>query len=911
MSIAPNPPGATVRLQFHRDFTLEDARATVPYYAALGISHIYASPLLAARAGSIHGYDVIDPTRINPELGGLDALRRLVTTLRAHGMGLILDIVPNHMAASVENPWWREVLEWGRDSRHATTFDIDWDTPDPELHGRVLLPVLDRPLDEILSAGDIALHHERDDGRIDVAVGAQRFPLAASAYAQVLGTSGLTALAREFAAATPGPQFDRALAALRECAQTTTGHEAIDHVLAQYSPASAAGREHLETLLARQPYLLAPWSQAWRRINWRRFFDINDLVAIRPARPEVFDAAHALVLDLYAQGLIDGLRIDHIDGLLDPGGYCRRLRGQLAALESRRPPGAPRGPAYLIVEKILAAEELLRAQWPVEGTTGYEFMDQASAVLHDQAGAAPLARLWQEVAGADDYAAQALAARRQMTLQNFSADLDANVRALQALAAATGDATAEDDLRAALVELIVHFPVYRTYAKPGDADPRDAEVLASAARAADASTASHSRRTMALLQRWLSGDTPADAGDEAALAIARFQALTPPVAAKAIEDTAFYRYGRLLSRNEVGADPDHFALSVEAFHTACERRRRDTPYTLLATATHDHKRGEDARARLAVLSEIPDAWADQVHHWRRINGNRLGTSDGDPAPEPTDQLMLYQTIVGAWPLQMRATDREAIRKFTERIGQWQSKALREAKSRSSWSHPDNAYEAACAEFLQACMSSSDFLDSVSGFVALIAPAGALNGLSQTLLRLTTPGVPDLYQGTEFWDFSLVDPDNRRPVDLVAREAALQHPEAITDLLAGWTDGHLKQQLIARVLRARQEHPGLFRDGSYRPLTVRGSQAEHAIVFQRDDGANAAIVIAPRLPWPLLGADARTPHVDASCWHDTAVDLPTGNWRDVVCQRERRFTGSTPLREVLDRGPVALLLKKAR
>ena len=908
MSSVPNPPRATVRLQFHRDFTLDDARVSVPYYAALGISHVYASPLLAARAGSGHGYDVVDPTRINPELGGLHALRDLVTALRAHGMGLILDIVPNHMAASVQNPWWREVLEWGRDSRHATTFDIHWETPDPELHGRVLLPVLERPLDTVLSAGDIALRHERDDGRLDVAVGAQRFPLAASAYAQVLGTSGLTALAREFAAASPGPQFERALAALRECAQTPTGREAIDHVLARYSPASAAGREHLEKLLARQPYLLAPWTQAWERINWRRFFDINDLVAIRPDRQEVFDAVHALVLDLYAQGLVDGLRIDHIDGLLDPRGYCRRLRERLAALEGQRPDEAPRGPAYLIVEKILAPGEALRADWPVDGTTGYEFMDQASAVLHDPAGAVPLARLWEEVAGAHDYAELALAARRQMTLQNFSADLDATVRALQAMAAATGEAIDAADLHSALVELIVHFPVYRTYARPGNVDPRDALVLASAARAAECNMADSNRSTIALLQRWLSGDTPAGASDEAALAIGRFQALTPPIAAKAIEDTTFYRYGRLLSRNEVGAEPDHFALSVEAFHGACERRQRDTPHTLLATATHDHKRGEDVRARLAVLSEMPGTWSEQVRHWRRLDAKRLVTINGVRAPDPADQLMLYQAIVGSWPPWMGATDEDAIRSFTERICQWQRKALREAKRRSSWSHPDDAYEGACADFLRAGMSSREFLDAVSSFVALIAPAGALNGLSQTLLRLATPGVPDMYQGTEFWDFSLVDPDTRRPVDGFARERALQHPESIAALLAGWTDGHLKQQLIARVLRTRRQHPGLFRDGGYRPLLLRGRHAVHAIAFQREYGAQVAVVVVPRLPWPLLGAETRAPHIAAHCWQDTALDVPPGNWRDVICGRQYHLPGRATLREILKAAPVALLLR---
>ena len=925
----PQPPRATARLQFHPGFTLDAAVAVVPYLARLGISHVYASPLLAARSGSSHGYDVVDPTRINPELGGMPALRRLVAELRSHGMGLILDIVPNHMAASVENRWWRDVLEWGRDSPYSHFFDIDWAFPDPKLHGRVLVPTLGRPRNDLLAEGDIELqlaseapdaeaaspHSQSWLDRIHVVTAGQRFPLAASAYALVLSAEeSLADLAEQFAGSTSGSSFEAALAALHERAANDDGRKALDAALARYAPTSPEGLQRLDQLLASQPYLLAPWSQAWHRINWRRFFDVTDLIAIRPDRPGVFEAAHARVLQLYAEGLVDGLRIDHIDGLIDPAGYCRQLRENLRAVESLRPAEAPAGPAYLIVEKILAPGETLREDWDVDGTTGYEFMDQVGALLHDPDGAEPLKRFWQSLAGARTYAAHVLDARRQMTTENFEADLDATVRAVRALARQDDDAdSGVKELREALVELIVHFPVYRTYADVTGADRVDTRVLEHAAAAARKSGAAFDKDAMALLLRWLSGDAPDDAQEEAARVITRFQRLTPPIAAKALEDTTFYRYAPLLSRNEVGAEPDHFALSVNDFHAACARRRRSTPHTLLATATHDHKRGEDARARLAVLSEMHVDWPAQVTSWRTLNAacrSRVGSTE---APDPVDEFILYQTLVGAWPLDLDATDADAVATFAARVGEWQRKALREAKRRSSWAEPNEAYESACQRFLDSCLSlhgGCDFLTGLANFVRLIAPAGALNGLTQTLLRLTTPGVPDLYQGSEFWDFSLVDPDNRRPVDYEARKDALSDPARPAVLLNGWTDGRIKQRLVACALAARSAQPDLFAHGSYRPLTLGGTCASRAIAFLRQHQDESVVVVATRLAWPLLGPEAMSPHVAPAHWKDSTVELPSGDWEDVLSGRVHRSQGSLALRTLLETFPAALLVKRA-
>jgi malto-oligosyltrehalose synthase len=721
-------PSATLRLQFHRGFTFADAQALVPYFARLGVSHLYASPIAVARPGSQHGYDVIDPTRINPELGGEAGLMALSSALRAAGMGLILDIVPNHMAADTANAWWADVLRQGRASRFAQWFDIDWDADD-----KVLLPLLGRPLDEVLSDGEL---HRDDD---------------AFKY------------------------FSYRL------------------------PAVEGGLE-------RQHWRLAWWRSAGDRINWRRFFDINELVCLRMELPEVFEAVHALPLRLHAECVVDGLRIDHIDGLTDPASYCRALRARL-------------GPAaYLVVEKILLGGETLPAAWGCDGTTGYDFMDEVDALQHDPAGERVLAEAWATLSGRPaDFAAEEEPARREILARSFGAQLDA-------CAAAFADGElARPLLRRVLGELLAHFPVYRTYGRDG--------VLSAADRAVLQRAAAGARRTCLATDRWAIDPLVARFAErDRGLAVARFQQLSAPIAAKAVEDTGFYRYGRLLSRNDVGFDPATFALDADAFHRRMLRRRDEWPRALLATATHDHKRGEDVRARLALLSGMATEWTNLQRDW--VEASRALCREA--APGPGDIALLLQTIVGAWPFDLDAGDREGRYAFAERLIAWQQKALREAKLASDWAAVDEAYEAAARHFTLALVAEAalpDLLQQIASFVQRIAPAGAVNGLAQCLLRMTVPGVPDLYQGTEFWDLSLVDPDNRRPVDWRRRERG-PLGEKLSVLAENWRDGALKQALIARVLGLRQRLAPLFEDGDYRPVRLDGPLADAMIAFVR-------------------------------------------------------------------------------
>ena len=755
-------PRATVRLQFHRGFTFADAEALVPYFARLGASHVYASPIAVARPGSMHGYDVIDATRVNPELGGEAALRSLSAALAAAGLGLILDIVPNHMAADTANGWWADVLRHGRASRYARFFDIDWDIEDPDLHDKVLLPILGRPLEETLAAGEIELADE-------LRYFSHRLPLAP-------GRSG----------------------SLRDV---------LDH----------------------QHYRLAWWRSAGDRINWRRFFDINELACLRMEEPEVFEAVHALPLRLYAEGLVDGLRIDHVDGLTDPARYCRTLRRRLDAIG--------RKPAYLVVEKILLRGETLPPEWPCDGTTGYDFMNDVSALQHDPSGETRLAEAWASLSGRTaDFASEEQAARREIVARSFSAQLEACAAALP-----PGEVT-RPTLRRVLTELLVHFPVYRTYGAAGVFSPVDRAVLQ---RAADGA-----RKTCLATDRWaVEAVLRLFNSPVSKAAVARFQQLSAPVAAKSVEDTAFYRYGRLLSRNDVGFDVETFSIDAATFHARVAARAASHPHAMLATATHDHKRGEDVRARLAVLSAMANEWATLQAGWMKAS-QPLRTGE---APAGGDVAMLLQTIVGAWPLDLDPADRAGRTEFAERVAAWQQKALREAKLFSDWAEVDQAYEDAARRFTLALIADGalpDLLEDIAAFVRRIAPAGAVNGLVQCLLRLTVPGVPDLYQGTEFWDFSLVDPDNRRPVDFSARAAALADDD-LPALAAHWRDGRLKQALIAELLALRRRVPELFAEGSYEPVAVDGAGADSMIAFVRRRGEHWLLVAAPRLPSGLL------------------------------------------------------------
>jgi (1->4)-alpha-D-glucan 1-alpha-D-glucosylmutase len=873
------PLRATLRLQFHKGFTLEHAVPLVPYFARLGISHIYASPLLAARAGSMHGYDVVDPTQVNPELGGEPALRRLVSTLREHNMGLILDIVSNHMAVGGnDNPWWLDLLEWGRLSPYGEFFDIQWHSPDPLMEGQLLLPFLGSDYGVALQDGTLKLHFNAQTGGFHVEHYDHHFPICPNDYGELLKSEdALKSLADRFSALSY--QTDAHSLAmplkeeLRQLAIDPAIAEAIENNLKHYDSTSEEGFHKLHQLLERQSYRLASWRTAADDINWRRFFDINELGGLRVERPAVFEATHGKIFQLIAEGLVDGLRIDHIDGLADPRGYCRKLRRRVDLL-------APGRHLPIYVEKILGAGETLHRDWAVDGTTGYEFMNQLSLLQHDPDDEYVLGDLWQRrTERPAAFIEEAQLARQQILNGSLASDCESVAQAL--LQVARDDLMTRDltlgAIRRVLQALIVHFPVYRTYISAMGRSEQDDVFFQQAMDGARQTLSEADWPVLDCVAAWLGG-TPwrrKPRGRSRKIlkhACVRFQQLTSPAAAKAVEDTALYRSAVLLSRNDVGYNTEQFSAPVSDFHAVNQQRLDEFPDNLLATATHDHKRGEDTRARLAVLSERSHWYAEQIELWRAL---ARPVRVDEQMPSSGDELILYQALLGSWPLQLRDDDQAGFADYAKRIWQWQQKALREAKLQSSWSAPNEAYENAAQAFTEKLLTGEEgelLRAALSKTVNSIAAAGALNGLAQTLLRMTVPGVPDLYQGNEFWDFSLVDPDNRRPVDYAAREQALEVPLPSGELLANWRDGRIKQALIAEVLNLRAEHAELFRRGTYQALEVLGSQAHNVLAFAREHEGNQAIVIVPIRCATLLENGA-VPQVDALRWGDTRVVLP--------------------------------------
>ncbi len=915
-------PRATARVQLNAGYTFDDARACLPYFQELGISHLFVSPILTARAGSMHGYDVVDHGQVSAELGGEEGLRRLVAELHAQGMGLVVDVVPNHMAVGkADNARWLDVLEWGRESRNARFFDIDWDRVDPLLTDRVLAPFLGESCGEAVAAQRLELRFDAMRGRFFIAYADHVFPIAPAQY-RLLLTGG--ELAADFALAMAQPRgdarhtaFEQATARLARANVEDEGVRAvIARTLERFSCATPSGQALMQRLLDRQHYRLAWWRTAADEINWRRFFDVTELAGIRVEDRAVFESAHAVLLRLYAEGLIDGLRIDHVDGLADPRAYCRQLRSRL-----RRE--RPRQACYVVVEKILAQGEKLAADWQVDGTSGYSFMNEVGALLHDERGHARLTQFWNRHEGGASFAEEEERARRRIPRELFVAEFAACALALHAVAReqpATRDWTL-DAIRRVLAELLAHFPAYRTYADGRGRSTEDARIMRLAVDAAAQTCRPSEIALLQLVDAWLGGEAPKDVPRVAARrarmrAIARFQQLTSPVAAKSVEDTAFYRHGLLVSRNEVGSDPRQFSLSIENFHALCADRRDRYPHALLATATHDHKRGEDVRARLAVLSETADAWVETVGRWRRFN-EALRVQDGRAAPDEVDEYLLYQTLVGTWPMNLETTDRDGLAAYAERLAAWQLKAVREAKRHSSWNAPDAAYEQGCRAFLDAVLDpakSSTFLQSLASFVDEIAPTGAVKGLSQTLLRLTCPGVPDLYQGTEYWDLSMVDPDNRRAVDFDARRESLGRATPLAELLANWRDGAIKQRLVERVLDCRRQDPELFARGEYLALQLGGRLAQQFIAFLRRHGRRCLLVVAPLHvhPYTRRGRDLRLP---PQALLDTAVLLPPelrdSDWDDVLERRPRLPAGERlVLATVMDGWPLAVLRSTA-
>lgn len=979
-----NVPRATARLQFHKDFMFDQATALVPYYARLGVSHLYTSPILKARPGSTHGYDCVDVGLVNPELGGEDALRRLAEAIHEAGMGLVVDIVPNHMGIGSHNAWWQDVLLWGPDSRYAHYFDIDWYSSDPALRGKLLAPFLGAGYGETLASGDLMLALDDEAPGFEARYFTNRFPIAIADHAAILDGTGHAEMheaARLFERVAEIGDLprndlrerdallerrDKLLANARTllaiALKSDGARDALDRSIARHATSTSEGRARLHALLENQSYRLASWRAAADEINWRRFFEVTDLAGIRVERDDVFDAMHATIFRLYRDGVIDSVRVDHVDGLADPRAYCRELQRRLEGLQRERPASRWTRP-WIVVEKILAAHEDLRGDWKIDGTSGYDFMNEVGALLHDPQGAEPLAAFW---SGATlrpaDFRTEQTAARRQILAENLAAEFNAAARALHRVARADIDTRdiALIAIQRALTELLVQFDVYRTYCDGRGRSAADTQVIVGALRAAHETVRPSDRTVLAWLDHWLGSDatdevpdvvpqtTTRRQRDERRQAITRFQQLTPPLAAKSVEDTAFYRYGRLISRNEVGSDPGEFALTVDEFHAKCLRRAAAFPNAMLAIATHDHKRGADTRARLAVLSEMPQRWIATLRRWMLLNtsiehraeqveeaiaehapmtppaglaAKAHAVAESAAVPLPEDQIMLLQTLIGAWPIELAGTIapsmQDQVDAFVERVAAWQVKALRETKRPSDWSMPNDTYEATCGAFLDRIMDigSSAFLHEAAAFVASIGPAAALNGLVQAALHLTVPGVPDLYQGTEFWDFSMVDPDNRRPVDFAARQVALATDLDVATLLGTWRDGRIKQALIAKLLAVRTERPDLFASGDYQPLTIEGAQAANVLAFMRRQGSDRMLVVVSIHVAGFLDTSDR-PLVDPTRWGDTEVLLPPGTasnaWFDVATGRRRKSVSRRmKVGELLGELPVAVLRDAAR
>ena len=914
----PAIPLATYRLQLSKTFGFDEAAALVPYLKALSISHLYASPFLKARSGSTHGYDIIDHSQLNPEFGGNDAFARLSAALDDAEMGLILDFVPNHMGVGhADNMWWLDVLEWGPRSPYADSFDIDWDGLSNRRGPGLLLPIHGKPYSEALEHGEIELQYDADEGSFSAWYFDHRLPIRPSRYAEILRAVVHAATAETEAAGhalidiaanhsrPDSPDRDEAPALKSALAALPGAAEVIERGLAAYRPQQndPARVAMLHRLLERQYYRLAHWRVAVSEINYRRFFDVSDLAGIRVENWRTFRDVHHLVAALIADGRLHGLRLDHIDGLYDPVQYTRRL--QRLARRSRKEP--VRQPFYILVEKILADGEAVPALPGVAGTTGYEVLNDIMRVLQDDSGTSRLDQSWRQVKAAPaDFEQVVRQAKQHIVNSIMASEFMVLVRLLARIAAGhwpSRDYTL-DRLRAALELFVIHFPVYRTYITESiSADDRTI-IMAAIATARD---------------EWVGPDAsifdfvadaltldliaPGRAGYGSSRVrrfAAKMQQFTGPVMAKALEDTSFYRYHRLLARNEVGGEPSLPALAPDDFHQRMAARVKTQPHGLTTTATHDTKRGEDARMRILALSELAADWSEAVARWMTANSR----ADG---PSAAHQYMIYQALIGAWPL--NGTDDD----FVSRMQAYVVKAAREGKQQTSWMNPREDYEAALTRFVTDILDpaqSSGFISNFAAFARRAALIGALNSLSQLTLKATIPGVPDIYQGTEFWDLSLVDPDNRRPVDFAAREQATialvaEPPSA---RVASWPDGHIKLALTLRLLALRRQYPDIFTDGRYEPLAVSGPDSDHAIAFARIHRREAIIVVAGRHFAQISDGGRHWP--DFSTWN-AVLDLR--GYRGVrTWLGQNQIPSATPsIGSLLAARPVAILQAQLR
>lgn len=926
-------PTATYRLQFHKGFNFRDALARVPYLHQLGISHIYASPIFRAAPGSTHGYDVCDHNELNPELGSREDFENFAHALKERGMGLIVDFVPNHMGiAESRNGWWQDVLENGPSSVYARFFDVDWHPRKLELENKVLLPILGDQYGRVLEAGELKVRFE--DGIFFLEYYSTRLPLA-------LGTIGSLLERAEKRLSQPSEELESIITAISHLpARTDNRAEKINerqretriirerlsklcHELnevcsaihaeidALQNPQPPENFDRLDALINDQSYRLSFWRVASEEINYRRFFDVNTLAAIRMELPEVFDATHKLLLELIGDGFVTGVRLDHIDGLALPAEYLSLLQSRAAAALGRE--GSEEG-VYLIVEKILGPGERLREDWQIHGTTGYEFANEVTELLVDASAQPAITDSYNRfIEGNPSYRELVYDSKRLVMQVSMASEVNSLGQLLNRLSESNRwyrDFTV-NALTTAVREVIACFPYYRSYLVPGQpVGEADSRIVTRAIASARRRNPAIERTVFEFLKNVLipqeNDPHPVDEHLRRTFVL-KFQQCTGPITAKGVEDTAFYIYNRFVALNEVGGEPGSFGTTIEAFHKKNGYRLSAFPHSLLATSTHDTKRSEDVRARLVSLSEAPREWAKAAKRWQTVNRRHKQKIDGEDAPDANEEYLLYQTLVGSWPL--APMDNSARGEYVKRVQDYMLKALREAKVNSSWIEPNEAWENAVREFVAKILhpeSGARFLKAFERYAETISHRGAFNSLSQTLLKLTLPGVPDFYQGMELWDFSLVDPDNRRPVDYEVREsalAALPVADSTTEMLQHWKDSRIKLFLTHTLLQLRRERPHLFGKGDYIPAVATGTFAECCVAFERRwEGANL-LVVAPRLDsrlgFPAIGG----------LWKDTSLTLrsTSGTWRNLLTESAHPAAPSISVGDLLRDVPFGAFL----
>lgn len=945
-----NPPSATYRLQFNRNFTFSAARSLVPYLHDLGITDLYASPISHARRGSLHGYSVTNPTEIDPVLGSNASLDALAHRLRSRDMGLIIDIVPNHMALSCDNPWWMDVLESGPGSPYAVFFDIDWNPPSKVLEGKVLLPTLGKYYSEALEAQELQLVLE--EGVFSVRYFDLIFPLDPKSYADiltlrlaelektlgeedpaVLGLKGLVLLCEHLP--------DRSLASRKKVRErqrlkeiikkslwllyreTPSVKEFLDENVKIYngSKEDPTSFDLLDKLLSDQPYRLAFWKVALEMINYRRFFSINDLIGIRIEDPKVFEALNqALQFDLVREGKVTGTRIDHIDGLYNPEEYLHRLQAGMTGDFSKQTDCASH---FIVVEKILAEGETLPPQWPVSGSTGYDHLNMVNGLFVDERGYRKLEQVYASFTSMESSVSDIVYDSKKMVMRTLFGGEVENLTFYLGLLACQ-DRLARDlsrrDMIKSLVEVTACLPVYRTYINSYEVCERDRERIEQALAEVRRRNPSLNPMALGFMRRLLLMDFPTylttEQKNERLNFVMRWQQFSGPIMAKGLEDTALYVYNPLISLNEVGTS--FKPVSVEAFHEFNRERQNLWPHTMNATSTHDAKRGEDVRTRINTLSEIVEEWEDLLQRWKLLNAAKRVEVDGASAPDPNEEVFLYQTLIGAWPLQT-----DEVPAFRRRIRAYMVKAAREAKVHTRWTAPNIDYENALLSFCDSILDNTgenQFLDNFLRAHSRLAYYGALNSLSQLLLKIASPGVPDFYQGAELWDFRLVDPDNRRPVEFRKRVRLLKELKKreskgldtlIPELLIDWEDGRIKLYVTYKALSFRRKHRDLFLEGEYLPLSCSGARENNVVAFIRKKEDRWALVAVPRLTAKLAAPGAP---LGERVWGESFLNLPPEapvSWTNVFTGRPLEALGdrerlSLPLNRIFARFPVALL-----